>query len=88
MIRDAKLGTPTVLLDGEEGRAPLDVADKLLGAFSSVYIARLPSGIDPGEASPEVVKAAMRSAVRYRGERSMKMAGALSDMKRRVRKFF
>ena len=70
-----------VMLDPEEAVAPYKAALKLLCRFDSVYIARLPDGVDPGASTKEQATQAVQDAVRFRGERG----GAVSRLLAKTR---
>lgn len=68
----------TVMLDPEERVAPFDVARQLTCRFESVYVAKLPDGVDPGLSTPRQAKLALEAAERYTGERVSRLRASLS----------
>jgi len=88
MLAARVLGAAIVMLDPEEGAAPVDTAMKLLAITESVYIAELPEGKDPGSATPEQITAAYDEAERFKGKRSKRALGALKDSRRKLEKRF
>ncbi len=60
----------TVMLDPEEAEAPYRIAQQLLCKFENVYVAQLPAGTDPGDATKRQLRAAYDAAKPYGGERN------------------
>jgi len=77
-----------VMLDPEEVEAQYNVAAQLLCYFSSVYIARLPSGIDPGDATSKQFWGAYRSAKKYNGERNMVLREKIASSGQKIGHLF
>jgi DNA primase len=71
----------TVALDPEEKTAPLEVAQQLTVHFERVYIARLPDGVDPGDSNRTQAESAVENAVRYTGDRALRLKGKLESLK-------
>lgn len=57
----------TIMLDPEEKKAPLDIANAFLPYSSEIYIAKLPDGEDPGSATKEQLFSAYHKAEKYDG---------------------
>lgn len=74
----------TVMLDPEELLAPLDLANQLSVHFSRLRIARLPAGIDPGDSTKSVAKAAVMSAEPFSGARGAKAWAKIVMSSRRL----
>lgn len=73
----------TVMLDPEEAIAPYKVATMLKMRFNHVYVARLPDGCDPGDASKRDAWDAWDSAERYNGSRTAAIASKLTKLSQR-----
>lgn len=71
----------TILLDPEELVAPHNVATKLSGHFKFVYVAKLPDGTDPGDASAKVAHAAVEQATLW--TRRARLGDLLKSSRRR-----
>ena len=72
----------TIMLDPEEETAPYKVADQLSSYFKSIYLAKLPEGTDPGDATREVAQKAVDFAKLWKGSRQDRLAAALREAKR------
>lgn len=72
----------TIMLDPEEETAPYKVADKLSSYFRTLYIAKLPDGIDPGDASKEVAQEAVDTARKWTGSRQDLLQAKLRQAKK------
>jgi hypothetical protein len=70
----------TVLLDPEEAEAPYKVARELTVRFEHIFIARLPDGVDPGDADRKQAWAAWDDAERYTGERTVGLKARLKSL--------
>lgn len=57
----------TIMLDPEEEKAPHDVAVRLASYFDSIYLAKLPEGVDPGSSTREQAHEAVETAEKWRG---------------------
>jgi DNA primase len=88
MLRGRTLGSAVVMLDPEEGVAPIDVATKLLSLLEDVYIAKLPSGKDPGSATPLEISRAYDDSCKFRGQRALRSLGILADSRKKLEKIF
>lgn len=86
MIGGMSLGSAIVMLDPEEGLAPVNVATKLMKVVEDVYMADLPDGKDPGSATPAEIVEAYDNAARYRGKRALRALGALKDARKKLDK--
>jgi len=71
----------TIMLDPEERAAPFDVAEKLIAHFKKVYIARLPDGVDPGNASAVVSEEALEAAKLWKGARQDRLKAKLQELR-------
>jgi len=71
----------TVMLDPEEALAPFDMASQLAVHFDRIYIAHLPEGVDPGDASRRQASSAVESATPYTGERIAPLKNRLVGLK-------
>jgi len=69
----------TVMLDPEELEAPYKVASSLLCRFENVFIAKLPSGVDPGASTKKQALAAVNGATKFKGERVGKMMALIGN---------
>jgi hypothetical protein len=75
----------TVLLDPEEEQAPQDLAARLASYFDSIYIAKLPDGVDPGDSTREQAHDAIENAEKWKGGKhvrvrlAVKRVGAYMD---------
>lgn len=67
----------TVMLDPEEQIAPLNVAQRLSLHFKSIYMAKLPLGVDPGSSTREEAHAAVDSAKKWSGGRAPLLSALL-----------
>lgn len=67
----------TILLDPEEAEAPAKVAQELTARFTDIFIAQLPDGVDPGDATRADVWAAWDDAERYTGMRTVGLKAKL-----------
>lgn len=74
----------TIMLDPEERLAPYTMARQLAGRFDNVYIARLPAGIDPGEATKKQAQTAYENAEKYDGTRQGPMLERIFLAKQRL----
>lgn len=70
----------TVMLDPEERIPPYSMAEALSVHFRRVYIARLPMGIDPGEASRSRAHSAYDNAERFTGDRRSRLRRTVSNI--------
>ncbi len=59
----------TIMLDPEETIRPFDFAKRLSVHFKWIYIATLPDGVDPGDATKRQVHGALDNAKRWTGSR-------------------
>lgn len=66
-----------VMLDPEELEAPVKVATRLSCHFDSIFIARLPEGVDPGASTPEDANKALEDAERFTGARKFTLEAKL-----------
>ena len=67
----------TVMLDPEEKIAPLNVAQRLSLHFKSIYMAKLPLGVDPGSSTREEAHAAVDNAKKWSGGRAPLLSALL-----------
>jgi hypothetical protein len=70
----------TILLDPEEAEAPYKVAQELTARFSDIFIASLPRGVDPGDATRKQAWRAWDDAARYTGERTVGLKAKLKNL--------
>lgn len=80
---DANLSI-TVVLDPEERLSPLDIANQLAVHFTSIYIARLPYGTDPGDSTKTQALRALATAERFRGVWGERMREHIGLVKRKA----
>jgi len=88
MLGSMELGAAIVMLDPEEGAAPVKAAIALKSIMDDVFIATLPDGKDPGDATFEEIGDAFDDAKRFNGERVARALGALKDMRRKLEKMY
>ena len=69
--------TITVMLDPEARVDTFKAALSLSVHFDRIYIAKLPAGIDPGEASPKLIRKTVDDAVLFDGARTHIVTAAL-----------
>lgn len=70
----------TILLDPEEAEAPYKVAQELTARFSDIFIASLPDGVDPGDATRKQAWRAWDNAEHYTGERTVGLKARLKGL--------
>ena len=63
-------------------RTPLEVARQLVCVSASVYIAKLPDGVDPGDSTQEQAQDAYHGASKFTGNKQEKLAAALDKSKK------
>ncbi len=73
----------TVMLDPEEEVAPYKMADQLSSHFNFIYLAKLPDGVDPGDADQETAQNAVDGAKRWTGSRADLLNAKLREAKRK-----
>jgi len=73
-----------VMLDPEELEAPYAAAAQLLCYFESVFVAKLPPGTDPGDASKRQIFDAFNAAKEYGGERGLSLRARVSASKTKI----
>jgi DNA primase len=69
----------TVMLDPEELKAPSDVAKRLAVHFKSIYLAKLPAGVDPGSSTRAEAYVAVEQASKWTGARTLTLSAALQS---------
>ncbi len=77
----------TIALDPEEAEAPFVIAAQLSCRFDNVFIAHLPSGIDPGESTKDQAEKAYEQARKFTG-RSDSLASKLANAQRKLEKIY
>ena len=71
-----------IMMDPEEALAPEEMAPKLAVHFKSLYIAKLPEGIDPGESTREQANNAVDRARKWTGGRGGLLAARLAKSRK------
>ena len=74
----------TIMLDPEERLAPYEMARRLSGYFDNIFVARLPEGVDPGDATKKQAQSAYEKAEKYDGTRKGPLAQRLFMAKKRM----
>lgn len=73
----------TIMLDPEELSAPDKVAETLLQHFSTIYVAKLPEGVDPGDSTLEQAQEAIDFSRRWKpGGRAISKLRQLKRLER------
>jgi DNA primase len=74
----------TIMFDPEEETAPFNAAEKLSTYFSSVYIGKLPEGVDPGDSDEKQANEAMEWAKKWTGSRQDKLNAKIRQLRRKL----
>jgi DNA primase len=78
LCRLPKTTAVSVMLDPEARVEAFDAALALAVHFERIFVAQLPDGTDPGDASVEAIRAAVDDAERFDGSRNHGVAAALT----------